>query len=1011
MKLKLFDKALSMGQSSSQAMSAEAMQERATWVIQRWWKQLHIKQTAKESFQYIHDIVSLEQAQTESFSQLGRCIIDRDTQIATHKLLMHLEQTKDIVLPERRTLPDMHKAERTFLSAYMIVSQSKSLFESQAEMDDLLLAQAEEMLKAFEQLCAFMSEVYLKNPTTPPSSPLATRTPSADILLSNFEEYKENMIQERMKHDHQFISEGKVYLEVFHNKQIAYYETYSAWKEKDHKKLVDHLIIAYLKFEAKRFDLLNLLDPRLLELYEGYGKQQEIIKKRIYNLLGAEGDNLLDEHLSVLHEYLEQKKWSTAPTELLMHELALDPELTIPEEVFVVTPQNDIDEAIEALNQNPPNLVLILNVVEEIRNKLASFTPNNHRLVAQLEEEFSRANIQLQVQEDVQEGLYKVIRSLIEKIKSLESRAHIEDTELFLVQINERLRRHEDQSIILKDSLDLIYDKLSQINYEIADFHFKNNREIIPGTIVEFEQKQFQERLSDQQFNLSLVLNWINKLVNTPKEHRLNSSILCSKYIGSYVAPALLIGVLQQPERSVLTSIPETFYLDRVRLEHWHAHYQIILYTLTALGYMENFCKKYNLNLGANELLEEKSRLIDLLALGLISTPKEKAEDLVVAVNRLLVKQRKQLSTGDEQLLSRVIENTPVEIIKLMNRSLGDQLSCYLFKGHLPDSVGSVIKRYGLLEELKQLGQMMLPVLRLHTKVHSAFYQKQVNQSLWSPLFRILKENQLPSPLRSLMVRENESLAKAQERKSKILKLLKLEEESVKPRQARTHKFLKSLELEEVSINKIQDRIPKLHVLLDLLEQKEELVKQIHYRMHKFAYALTGLALIKQTVTCADMWNINQTIKHATLKDLAYSFGLMDMVKNPAVSKENMSIKLMELAKHVTAQQEIDFDEGEEQKLENMFQLARNGGSLGYVAFIDELMTSSRKALFKEGESSINSNSLIAEFQEEVKQINEQLKLMVEQVKGAHLIEDVDPVAQTIPHLRAGGSEVVGLGM
>jgi len=281
-----------------------------------------------------------------------------------------------------------------------------------------------------------------------------------------------------------------------------------------------------------------------------------------------------------------------------------------------------------------------------------------------------------------------------------------------------------------------------------------------------------------------------------------------------------MIAILQQPQDSVLHTIPETLYLDRLRLVKWHAQYQNLLYTVTALGYLETFCQDHDLKLSPEELVEEKRRLLTALETGTLNTPKEKADDLAVAINRLLEKQKKELTLIDKNTLTSLIEKCcegSNQVSKLINKRLGDQLSYYFFKGRMPESSIPLVRRYGLETEINKLGKEILPVLRLHNKVHGAFYQQEVEHRLWKPLFATLRQTALPTALPTLLAPEEESIKKT-----------------------RTY-------------------------------------------MHKLAFVLSGLALIQQSVVYSDMWKINLTIKNTQLKELASTFGLIDMIKGCCV--------------------------------------------------------------------------------------------------------------------------------
>lgn len=899
--------------------------------IQRWWKQLHLKQTALESFHYVHEMISLEQAQQDSFPKLEKFILAPETLRKTRQLLMHLEQSKDVVLPARMTLSNVYQAERHFLAAYMIATKSKFLFESPTDIDELLLSRAEEMLRAFEDLCAFMTTIYLKDNSLT-VSPLTERTPFAAQILSNLN-------SERIKNDHFFIAEGRDYLELFHTKQMAYYEMFTEWESKNRLKLGKILIAKYLEIESQRFKALNSLDPRMLELYEGYGNQQETLRKRLLSLLGKEGITMLSEELKTLEASLDANKWVTSPPDALIHELALDPKLLLSPDACRIYPQKNIDAAIAALIQKDPNSDLILEVLGEVRDILALFTPNNRQQFAKLQQAFGREAMKTQIETlGLQEGLYTIISSLFEQIQSLESPIHIEETRRFLEYIHQRMREGDDTNVLLTEALDYIYAKMSQINLEVNNFKINQSRGLIARNIVFFEQKKFQERLSAKQFNLEFVLNWIDKLVSTPQNYRLDLSILCSPHIGSYAASALLIVVLQQPESTVLHTIPETFYLDRLRVVNWHRQYQNLLYTVTALGYLETFCQDKGVVLAPEELLQEKNKLLHALESGELSTAQEKAAALVANINQLLIKNKKESTLIDQNSLKALMEKSCLgtdPVTQIINKRLGDQLSFYFLKGRLPEHAIPLVRKYGLEMELNKLGKEMAPVLCLHTKVHGAFYQQHIEKCLWKPLLTVLRQKEVPASLPSLFASEVER------------------------------------------------------------------VNSTHAGIHKLAFVLSGLALIQQAVVYSDMWNLKLTIKNTTLKELADSFGLTDMIKNPSITKDAIEQRLMDLMQHVADEYELPYESSDKHKMARMMRMAKTEHSLGCKAFLDELASLTKQYVI-ENEVQINSSNLVGEFKEEITQIGIKTKELIQHIKSTHRPEDVSPIAENLPTLRSG---------
>ncbi|WP_131776210.1 TCP11-related protein [Legionella impletisoli] len=906
----------------------------AARVIQQWWKQVHLKQTAQESSRYINHVVSLQQAQDKSFSKLEECILDTTTQETTRKLLMHLEQVKDVMIPSRSHLFDVSRPERIFLSAYLIATKSDHIFESPTDIDERLLTQAKEMLQSFESLCRFMADTYMGDVPASIDSPLARETPSSDQVFAGIEHYPLSQSQERMRKDDRFMREGKSYLEAFHEMQMAYYETFVEWESTNRMRLARVCIDQCLRIEIKRFATFNNPDPRQLELYEGYGRQLETLHKKINDLLGVEGIELLERELQTLREVLEANKWNSAPNEMLVHEMALNPDFAFPSEFFNVRPQKDIDAAILALGSG--DLEPILAALEEIRDRLAFLTPNNERRIRTLQEAFSKETIAGQIDSlGLEVGLYRVINLMIDKLKDAGSIAHAVDTTAFQNELEAKLDSGEPAIHLLKESIDFIYEKFSEINRELV--HFAQT--LIASNPVEYEQQKFYERLQGGQFNLANVLAWIDEIVSSPANFGLNASALCSQYIASHVVHTICLGLIQKPGNIELATLPETFYLDRHRFINWHEQYQQIFYTAAAMGYLDVFCQKYGVRLSPETLVAQKNALIMTLKEEQLTDPKAIAAHVLDTLSALLIKHGKQLSPQDEKSLSKIMEDICIgnhRVAEMVHKRLGHQLSSYFFKGRLPEISETQGKLYGLREELAELGKEIVPLLRHHIKVYEPFYQRSIHTRLWKPLFATLREPTSPTELP------------------------------------------------------------------ELLSLQQEPIEEAHHKLHKMAFLLSGLALVQQTVAFADMWTLNIGIKNTTLKSLAESFGFVEMISDPTITKDHMARRFIELMRHVSHEQSLSFDENDERKFTKMLRFAKNTQSPGCKAFLDEIVSAFRDFIFKGENPTFNPNLLTAEFKEEITKMCQGVKDLMDAIKEAQLPEDVNPVAQTIPTLRSG---------
>lgn len=894
---------------------SQGEREKAAWAIQRWWKQLHLKQTALESSYYFSQVVSVEQAKTKTFSTLENLVLAQDTQTKTRHLLMRLEQVKDVVLPSRNRFPNVPGMERTFLSAYLIATKSEYLFESPTEIDAGLLAHAEQMLGAFEKLCAFMSETYSDKSDISIALP-----PSTDI---------------RIKNDERFMTEGQAHVEAFHQSQMGFYEIFSTWERNNLAKLANICMAYYLELESKRFVIINNPDPRQIEIYEGFGSQQETLKKRIKYLAGDEGLKTLEQNLRDHHEKLEADKWNIAPKEILNHEIAINPAFELPPKSCVIESSKDIEAGLKALSKEPPDIEPILDILEEVAHDFAHFRPSPSIQQEAVGQTFSREDMKQRMDAmGLQEALYQTIGLFIERIKTLESPAHVFETIAFQTQLGMAMREQRDPGILLKEAVAFIYQKMSQIYLEIRNHEIRQARESIARNIVAFEQGKFQERISGNQYNLAIVSHWVNKIVASPDAYRCDIPILCSQFVGTHIAHAIFLGVLQQPEQSILNAIPETFSLDKARMIGWHAQYQHIFHTIVLMGYIETVSAKHGIRLTFDELLHQKNTLMRALEASTFNTPKEIGEYLACTLNDILIRQKKRLDSSEEQTLNQLIEEISLgrhQIAGIIHKRIGDQLSFYLFKGHLPEGSHSRIKWYGLEQELRQLGQEIRPVIQLHTKVYGSFYQQQVDARLWKPLFVALRETQMPKELSMLLSTEKEA------------------------------------------------------------------IERVHAYIHKMVFVLSGLALIQQTIAHADMWNLNIIMKNTVLKDLTYSFGLMDMVNDVTVSKDSIEKRLMALMEHVAQEQKLVFEAEEAQQMSKVLNLAKKEYSPCSKAFLDELLAFYKQSITPSKEVLLNPKNLMAEFGVEILKMGAEIKGIIATIKRDHRPEDIDPESQMLP--------------
>lgn len=877
--------------------------------IQHWWKQVHLRQTAKEFSQYIAQVVSLHQATSKSLVELEIAILNKATLTMTKNLLKHLEDAKELVLPDRCRFPTPYRPERVFLSAYLIATKPVEVFDTCTDIEMHLYMQANAMLVSFEILSHFMGDIYIG------------KTP-----------------EEMMANDQRFLTEAKDFLQAFHLAQMAYFEAYSNWERYDCERIVRMLIDQYLKLESRRFDIYMDPDPRQIEFYESFGSQQDNLRGKIEAISGQEGLRMLEHDLQEVRVKFEQRKWLIASTEVILHQLALNPDFRLTQESCRIQPQKDVEAAIAALIQESSDREPILDVLAEICEHILMLMSNHVMHKTMLREKFSRETIIAQLDDiGLIAGLHQVINEMIEEIKYLESPGHVDESIAFQSKLTKKLHYGENTGLLLKDTVTFFYNKLSQIILEANNYHIDKASHHIARTIVAFEQNKFQERLDEKQFNLKSVLSWIDSIVKDPTSYRLDIARLCSQYVATYVTHAICIGLLQKPGYFDFYTLPETFCLDRDHLVEAHARYQRIFFASATLGYLPMFCQQFDLQLSTIEVLELKTTLLHALEPESMLDPKEAASIIVSILCVLLTKKEKRLQDKDEKMLAKLMEDICMghnKVATLFHKRLGEQLSYYFLKGFLPDTASAKAGLYGLQKELGELGKDLLPLIRLHIKVHGTFYQHHVETQLWKPLFTILREAKLPD------------------------------------------------------------------VLPALLSLEKEVISKTHAYIHKMAFLLSGLALIQQRIVFADKWDLNSGMKFSTMKILANSFGLVGMINDHSITKEHMSERLIEMMRQVAIDQDIPFEQEDQQKMEKMLLQAKNSQSPGCRAFLDELLSFYRQYIIKGEIPTFNSQQLVAEFKDEAINMCEQVRGLINTIKKAQQPEDVNPSAQEIPVMR-----------
>lgn len=725
-------------------VSKEAVEQEegiAASMIQSWWKRVNLRHTANESKVYLKNF-SLAKIQKEPISNLQKFIVDINTRKTTHKLLIHLEQAKDLILSQRTKEPTLRNPERIFLFAYLIVSDAHEMSIETKGIAQELKSQAAAMLKSFEELCKFMIDTYLSSVPSPPHSPLAERTPSYDQVFASMEQFQLHQTKEMMINDVRFRQKGKQYLDAFHRDQQSYYQTFQ--RHVSRQQIVGLYIKQFLKLENRRLEILHKPVPVDLKVYQEVCTQQENLRAEIEELMNSEGLEYLAKDLQTHREHWQANYWKDPKLETLVHEFALNPRFKIPV-CWAIEPEQDIAAAISSLNQEMLDYNPMVMVIEEIIENLCLLASNNLELIEEFKAEFNKPNLVECIKNmGLQKGLYHIFFSIIEKIKVLEPFDLQKSTD-FQKYLREVVKSKPNNESLLRETINFIYDKLYKIQTAKSECFINEARDKTPRQQHAYEQKKFEERLKDNQLTLRRASKWVHKIVSEPLNHHMEPRVLFSQYNDIYFLQALLLQILSQKKFDVAT-IPETFNLDHLRLLHWHARYQQIFYTALAMVQFNHFCTRHGLQLTAEEQHEQKKHFLYAFQDEFFTDPKAIAHYILGTVRLILSNKGKSLQDVEERAGQKIIEAICLRvhpIAGMLNKRLGDHLLFYFRNGRLLDVEDNHLKLYGLKYELGKLGEEMLSLLRLHAGVHGAWYRRSIEEHVWSPFFALFKEHNL----------------------------------------------------------------------------------------------------------------------------------------------------------------------------------------------------------------------------------------------------------------------------
>lgn len=529
----------------------------------------------------------------------------------------------------------------------------------------------------------------------------------------------------------------------------------------------------------------------------------------------------------------------------------------------------------------------------------------------------------------VYEGGMHIIMCLIQTLFFIEAPVHQMETLETIKQHIKPYNNPKEYPVAFKHALEFIFAKIAQINLEQNNLYLKQAHSFISQHIIPFEQKKFQEHIIANQVTLRIILKSLDQCVEAPEAHRLSLSVLCSEHIGNYLTHSLILELLQNPQ-PILYIIPETFYLDTERLIKAHEHYHQIVYVATLLSYIEHFCQKYNITLSITKLGTQKDKMMLALKKELFLHCEDRIDYMVTVLEKIIQIHEQTLSSLDKKTFIRLIKE--LECDKNPVEKVFNHRLNNLLAFYF--TKGCIPKTH--LSVFRNYGldkevNLLAKQLMPIIGLHSQVYSAFYQQHV---------EKRLWSPLFSLL-----------------------------------------------EANTLPAELPILFLA------KEEAIHSLYVQIHKLAFLVSGLTLIKQTLTYSDLWLKHITLDNSALKKYVGTLSLY------GITSSGIKEQLSHLMHTIAEKEEITLDK---KVFSKQLMAAQQKHSPNYKANIDELLSYFKSIIFKRPKP-IHKSHLLAEFSDEVEIMATDLKKIIIDIKKHQLSIDNSPTAITLSSMMRAG--------
>ena len=348
---------------------------------------------------------------SSTFEQFALRLNSSNTINLTQELLLKIQKLKLADhLSPLQKLGDTKITVRTFLSAYMIILYPNDIFAIKGTEEEMLLKSANSMIEIFEKICE-------------------------DIKTN--QEFNQELLGK-------FKIEHKKYIEIF-----------DGWKKRDASKFISILSRSYYELEMTQKLILQQAvneerakrDDEEIWCTE-INKQKEQIIKQLKIVGGEKAVNELDNYVpDTTAQMSMQEVYETA------------------EKAFWDSFEQELKEK---------KYDRIINMLNEIIERLKSYTPRKESLRIEIEEGININNVKesLEKTKDIdKDGLKDIFTFVVNRIKMYESPAENDSTELWREGLYRRLNQDNmDYSKVLPLIFKGIFNKLDKIEKDISSF-------------------------------------------------------------------------------------------------------------------------------------------------------------------------------------------------------------------------------------------------------------------------------------------------------------------------------------------------------------------------------------------------------------------------------------------------------------------------------------------------------------------------------------------------------------